>query len=141
MTVDEFKVLNEVQKEAVSNHEKLRTRFQVKHYKPKSTLSGSSAVSSSLTRKSGSDALNVSAAGSVNADNMHDQDQRRHNRRPLFIDSALANTGSTERDFPSPAPISGTTDGTGPDGEREVNLSLVGTLSQHFCQADGIGIL
>ena len=130
MTVDEFKVLNEVQKEAVSNHEKLKTRFQVKHYKPKSSSSGSSAVSSSLTRKSGSDTLNVNATDSAKIANLHDQDRRRHNRRPLFIDSALANTGSTARDFPSPATISGNTDGTGPDEEGDVNLSLVGTLSQ-----------
>ena len=142
MTVDEFKVLNEVQKEAVSNHEKLKTRFQVKHYKPKSTSSGSSVVSSSLTRKSGSDTLNVTAADSVSTDNMHDQDRRRHNRRPLFIDSALANTGSTECGFPSPATISATTDGTGLDEEGEVNLSLVGTLSQLSArQADVIGVL
>ena len=135
MTVDEFKVLNDVQKEAVSNHEKLKTRFQVKHYKPISTSSGSSAVSSSLTRKSGSDIFHVTAADPVKTDNRHDQNRRRHNRRPLFIDSALANTGSTERGIPSPATISGTTDGTSPDEEGEMNLSLVGTLSQLFREA------
>ena len=129
MTVDEFKVLNEVQKEAASNHEKLKTRFHIKHYKPKSLSSGSSTVSSSLTRKSGSDNLNMSAADSVNTRNLHDQNQRRHNRRSLFVDSALANTGSTDRVLPSSATISSTADGTGLDEEVEVDLSQVGTPS------------
>ena len=132
MTVDEFRMLNEVQKEATSNHEKLKTRFQVKHYNPKSMSSGSSTVSSSLTQKSGHHTLNTSAADLVYTNNLHDQYQRHQGRRPLFVDSALANTCSIERAFPSRATVSSTTDGTGPDEEGEVNLSLVGTLFRLF---------
>ena len=134
MTEEEIEVLNQVQKEAATNKQRLRNSLSARQHQQKSPIT-STTPAAAFTRKSDGAAVTLSFNDIANINRLEEQRSSVSSRGPLFINSTIANTTNSSSDLPTPNTIS-TTVSSGPDEDWEVNLKLVCSTIQGPTSAD-----
>lgn len=135
MTDEEIMHLKQVRMEAAKNQDRMKHTFEIRQHKHRTPSAYISPTSSSFIRTPEEATINLSANDVANTERLEQQRRKSTSGRPLFINSVLANTYTSEPNTPTP----NTTVSVGSCKSEEewgTNLKLVSCLNTCNDQTD-----